>query len=524
MRSDTRLVARCCDTTSYSRFRFMGTKAGMQGRMRVIWLTALSLAVWSGCAMPHHVPRVEDAADARQSKDKAADAKAHGTAVAATDDVENQRRAGSNIAPRIADGTQQSLPSGDLASIMAELQSLGAIDPAMQNQLMEDLKQTDPALWPGLVQSFRATLAYQRRAAGLDVVTPASPAPANHLAMAGHDVPPPRILPAQNMTAAHPLEAPLPANSQVALAAPQPPVTSVDRLPATNPALLPVGAVDQASATAPVAEVSTAQVVPAVATVPVGKTETVQQAALVTPAAAEPAPLAVDWQGQLAAAIQSAESTRASTPDDEVRREAHLRLLYLVAGRREDAMRPIAGATTAEQSFWSQELFALATYLDRASTPDATARAAAALVPLNDAAAHLAEASPIAVRNLCFCTDVKSYGVYEKFATDEFQPTQTVVLYAEVENFKSEQTAQGFHTALKSRYLILDPQGQRVDEHEFPLTEEHCGNRRRDFFMTYYLKLPERIYDGQYTLQLTIEDTLGKKVGQSSTTFKVKAN
>ncbi|MBX3412920.1 MAG: hypothetical protein KF708_09545 [Pirellulales bacterium] len=507
----------------------MKFEVGMHFRKRAVWLTALALVSWSGCAMPHHVPRVEDGT--RQSKSGRApttDAEvlAAGGSVADTAAIEKQRRAGSNIAPPAESISAQNLPPQDMAAIMAELQTLGAIDPAMQNQLMEDLKNTDPALWPGLVQSFRATLAYQRRAAGVATPTAQGAVPAEALATMPRDVPPPRILPAQGVAAAHPLD---PASQQTVNALAQT-TPGVDRLPPTNTTLLPTSEVVQASATAPAGEATNA-VVPAVATMPVNEPEQVQPATLVTPVAASTAAAAtpaaaipVDWQSQLTTAIQAAESAPSVSPEDDVRRDAYLRLMYLVAGRRDDAMKPIAGATPAEQNFWSQELFGLATYLDRASTPDATARAAAALLALNEASGHLAESSPIAVRNLCFCIDVKSYGVYEKFASEEFQPGQTVVLYAEVENFKSEPSAEGFHTALKSRYLILDPQGQRVDEHEFPLTEEHCRNRRRDFFMTYYLKMPERIYDGQYTLQLTIEDTLGKKVGQSSTTFKVKAN
>jgi hypothetical protein len=54
--------------------------------------------------------------------------------------------------------------------------------------------------------------------------------------------------------------------------------------------------------------------------------------------------------------------------------------------------------------------------------------------------------------------------------------------------------------------------------------EEYCHNPRRDFFIAYdALRLPAQIYDGRYTLKLTIEDTLGKKVGQSSLDFTIKA-
>ncbi len=54
------------------------------------------------------------------------------------------------------------------------------------------------------------------------------------------------------------------------------------------------------------------------------------------------------------------------------------------------------------------------------------------------------------------------------------------------------------------------------------MTEEYCQNQRRDFFMRYHVWLPKRIYSGRYTLQLTIEDTLSQKIGQSSLEFTIK--
>ena len=58
-------------------------------------------------------------------------------------------------------------------------------------------------------------------------------------------------------------------------------------------------------------------------------------------------------------------------------------------------------------------------------------------------------------------------------------------LYAEVENLASESTLQGAHTALQSRYQIYDVRGQRVADHSFTKTEEHCQKPRRDFFIGY---------------------------------------
>ena len=52
-----------------------------------------------------------------------------------------------------------------LQDVMAELRQLGAVDAAAQDRLMEDLRQSDPSLWPLVMEQFRATLAYRRWAA-----------------------------------------------------------------------------------------------------------------------------------------------------------------------------------------------------------------------------------------------------------------------------------------------------------------------------------------------------------------------
>jgi hypothetical protein len=51
-----------------------------------------------------------------------------------------------------------------MQDVMAELRQLGTADPAAQDQLMENLRQSDPSLWPLVMQQYRATAAYKRRA------------------------------------------------------------------------------------------------------------------------------------------------------------------------------------------------------------------------------------------------------------------------------------------------------------------------------------------------------------------------
>jgi hypothetical protein len=98
-----------------------------------------------------------------------------------------------------------------------------------------------------------------------------------------------------------------------------------------------------------------------------------------------------------------------------------------------------------------------------------------------------------------------------------------VLIYAEVENFKSEQTTRGWHTSFEASYQLLDSQGQRVAKEDLPLTDEpDCQNRRRDYFIRYFVTLPKTIHDGHYTLELMVEDAVARKIGQSTIELTVK--
>jgi hypothetical protein len=124
--------------------------------------------------------------------------------------------------------------------------------------------------------------------------------------------------------------------------------------------------------------------------------------------------------------------------------------------------------------------------------------------------------SPLVVRNMAFCTEVISYGVHTDVPATNFAAGQQLLLYAEIDDFKSQQSADGFYTALRSRYDIIDDWGRHVFVSELPAIDETCRNQRRDYFVRYFLTLPSDIEPGHYVLQLTVEDTLGHTSGTSS--------
>jgi hypothetical protein len=348
-----------------------------------------------------------------------------------------------------------------LAEVTRQLDDLKAADPQAHDQLVQDLKHVDPKLWPMLVQGFKASAEYRQRK--------------------------------QTATAAPQTRAAADPPVQLAAATDSPPVRPQQAGPAP-PGLL--NAIDAKPLTPPSVQPASQQ-------------------------ARGPS----DWRKPLDATIQSLEAAVAESPGpSEDDRQVYLRLLYLLAGQRDKALRPLTGHDALAQEFWSREIYSLSTYLDAQRVSDRSRRAAEAAIHHWEASNRLSQQGNLLVRNVALCTEVMSYGVYTPFDRPEFQPGQRVVLYAEVENFVSQPTPRGHHTAFESHYEIFDSRGQKVEERSFPPMEEYCHNPRRDFFIAYDdVRLPGQLYDGRYTLKLTIEDTLGKKLGQSSLDFQIKS-
>lgn len=242
-----------------------------------------------------------------------------------------------------------------------------------------------------------------------------------------------------------------------------------------------------------------------------------------SPAALPRALTAKEHLGEAIRALE-AEISQSVSSLDRMNKESQLRMLYLAAGRRDDALRSIAGFSSAEQDFWSKELYGLSILLDAEKQPDRRQRARAATDSIREAAERLGEVGGLVVKNLQFCNDVKGYGSYTRFPKAEFKLGQEVLLYCEVENFKSVPTDKGYHSALKASYQVFDANGNRVAEKELALKEEHCQNRRRDFFVPYFLWMPKLVDDGNYKLKLTVEDTNAQSVAESTIEFSIKGD
>lgn len=401
---------------------------------------------------------------------------------------------------RKAMGAQPMTQEEALAGILDELEEIGAIDPAARLKLLADLKSTPPEDYNRVVQAWKTALDYRRQLAlretqrAMDEVE----APAATVATGEkYHFGAARVV---SHRAQSPADAGVAEPSEMPRDAAAPPTA---RLIEPAPAIA-----------------SDTDAMPAVAALSSPRDASTRLATATMPVTAPG-----DWRTQLDAAIAELERTVRPQPETVAELHDHFRLraLQLVAGREQDAYRPIPGASPVQHDYWSKQLFAMAAFLNDAGPQDDKQRAAAALVHLDGARGSLAELATLQIRNLAFVEKVEGFGAYAPLKRTQFDPGAAVSLYAEVENFASTSTAQGYETVLATSYQVVDGAGKRIDGAQFPDVTDVCRGRRRDFHLQYGVTLPVRISPGEYRLELTITDQRSGKIGHAEIAFEINA-
>jgi hypothetical protein len=447
------------------------------------WCACGLLALAGGCAAPFSTSYLSGS---RQ----------HEAALAATNDPAIVAHDPKAIALRKANGKEPATPEAALAGVLGELQEIGAIDQAAQQELMADLKAAKPEHYELIVSQFKAALAYRQQ-----------------LERREHDE---QTQLATDARDAHVVPATAEESTRVQLASRTARRAEIEQVAEPARQVVVPEVKDHRAEAAPSSR--EAPVTAATALVAEGPDLELRQATAATVPAA-----GGDWRADLETTIADLEHTVQAKPATIAELHDHLRLraLQLVAGRAEEAYRPIPGASPAQQDYWSKQLFAMATYLKSDGPLDEKQRAAAALVHLDDARAALAQLATLQIRNMAFVKSVDGFGDYEPLKHAEFQPGDQVTLYAEVENFGSTSAVAGYETSLGTSYQVVDSTGRRVEGAQFPDVADVCRGRRRDFHLQYGVTLPMKIVAGEYRMELTITDHHTGKIGQAMLPFEI---
>lgn len=221
------------------------------------------------------------------------------------------------------------------------------------------------------------------------------------------------------------------------------------------------------------------------------------------------------------------------THDEFLRQHVNLRLLQFVAGQPEKALHSIPNIDADQQEFWQQLFWGLSNYFASQDYPNARERVTFTADDLSRAVQKLRHQALLKVQNINFCSKIYSFGSYDRIRVPRFSASERVLIYAEIENFKSKEliAAGKYQTKLSSVIQIFsgeqtqasDPSATRLlHTQEFATTVDLCSRPRRDFFNAYTYILPRDLAPGPHTLVLKVRDELSGGEAVERLNFEVE--
>ena len=117
---------------------------------------------------------------------------------------------------------------------------------------------------------------------------------------------------------------------------------------------------------------------------------------------------------------------------------------------------------------------------------------------------------PVRIRCLHLCWRVDGFGDYELIPDNSFPAGRKnpMVLYLELDRFRIHAQDSGTNEVRLSQEVVLytDPGGSAVWKQPRVQIVDVSRNRRRDFFVTQPISLPEALSVGKYLLKVTVTD------------------
>lgn len=239
------------------------------------------------------------------------------------------------------------------------------------------------------------------------------------------------------------------------------------------------------------------------------------------------------------------DSGQVANPELWRRRQSDLRLLYLIADRSGDAVSAIESLPANEQELWQAMIMAMDHYrgplpTEQEPAMESGAESAAGADPavrenemrivaeqLRSAVRFAQELAPLTIRRISFCTSVDGFGIVDEIPTSSFTAGQPSLIYAEIDNFRSESAADGtyrtqFAATLEIRRVDEDG-SQLIEAIPVPEISDSTTTRRTDYFQSFELTIPSHLTEGQYEIRIMLQDLLSRQHAESILPFVVRS-
>jgi hypothetical protein len=123
---------------------------------------------------------------------------------------------------------------------------------------------------------------------------------------------------------------------------------------------------------------------------------------------------------------------------------------------------------------------------------------------------------PLEIAVLRLCSKVKEFGWVEPVNPGSLKPGQRVRVYCEMTGLEYQARGDAFVSRLSAHLELLSgTDGPVVWEQAMGTAEDLCHRRRRDYYVSYEVKVPQSLEPGPYRLRLIQTDLVSNRAASS---------
>lgn len=133
----------------------------------------------------------------------------------------------------------------------------------------------------------------------------------------------------------------------------------------------------------------------------------------------------------------------------------------------------------------------------------------------------LRQTSGLAIPRIAVCREVRSFDSVDELDRHQLRGGQPVLLYASLKGFQSMSTPSGYRTLTLSTLEIRNAARDVVSTHPLGTATDLTDAPRGNYYLTHQLRLPADLLPGDYLLELTVTDLIGKQTAKSQVAIHV---
>ena len=118
----------------------------------------------------------------------------------------------------------------------------------------------------------------------------------------------------------------------------------------------------------------------------------------------------------------------------------------------------------------------------------------------------MAPAAVLRIADARFCREIQGYGRVVELDAEHCRAGGDVILYCELEGVRYLASGDGYASRVATTLEIVPEAGGAAAWRELRLADDHCPRPRRDYFVSYWITIPETLPPGRYRLAILQRD------------------